>query len=132
MFAVPYIACFTNQMTKYLCVSYIKQIIDCHVPFCCSFPNLGIQCAKKKDIPSALESRQILGVDPFDQFKAMPRGGSSRSTTARGQDYEMNVVCLCFQAFLPDAQHPGQFTVPLSPQVSQPIFDKSEWWLCVK
>ncbi|XP_033631062.1 proto-oncogene c-Rel-like [Asterias rubens] len=114
-----------NGLVGKLCENGLcSKIVEPNDKMAFSFPNLGIQCAKKKDIPSALESRQILGVDPFDQFKAMPRGGSSRSTTARGQDYEMNVVCLCFQAFLPDAQHPGQFTVPLSPQVSQPIFDK--------
>ena len=35
----------------------------------CSFPNLGIQCVKKKDIEDALSLRQQIRVDPF-QSKA--------------------------------------------------------------
>ena len=31
----------------------------------CSFPNLGIQCVKKKDIEDALSLRQQIRVDPF-------------------------------------------------------------------
>ena len=31
----------------------------------CSFPNLGIQCVKKKDIDESLVLRQQIRVDPF-------------------------------------------------------------------
>ena len=31
----------------------------------CSFPNLGIQCVKKKDIEESLVLRQQIRVDPY-------------------------------------------------------------------
>ncbi|XP_022103668.1 proto-oncogene c-Rel-like isoform X2 [Acanthaster planci] len=82
-----------------------------------SFPNLGIQCAKKKDIQAAINERQRLGVDPFNE-------SAGRANAQLPNDYEMNIVCLCFQAFLPDPNQPSQFTRALPPQVSQPIYDK--------
>ena len=91
------------------------------IPFSSSFPNLGIQCAKKKDIPTALEERQKLGVDPFNLLASGAVG------LVPNNDYEMNVVCLCFQAFLPDPHHPDRFTRALPPKVTVPIYDKSKW-----
>ncbi len=32
------------------------------------FPNLGIQCAKKRDVPKALKERQEIRVDPFSSM----------------------------------------------------------------
>lgn len=41
------------------------------------------------------------------------------------EEYDLNVVRLCFQAFLPN-QH-GDFTLALPPVVSNPIYDNSEY-----
>ncbi|XP_067831001.1 transcription factor RelB-like [Heptranchias perlo] len=73
-----------------------------------SFANLGIQCMKKKEIVKALELRLKLGIDPFNV------GDSARCP----DDVDMNVVRLCFQAFI---QEPH---VTLSPVLSEPIYDK--------
>lgn len=39
-------------------------------------------------------------------------------------EYDLNVVRLCFQAFLPD-EH-GNYTLALRPLISNPIYDNSE------
>ncbi|XP_073989368.1 embryonic polarity protein dorsal-like isoform X3 [Rhodnius prolixus] len=79
-----------------------------------AFANLGIQCVKKKDIEEALRVREEIRVDPF-------RTGFSHKTQTSGID--LNSVRLCFQAFLEGPQR-GKFTNPLSPIVSEPIYDK--------
>ncbi|XP_067875058.1 uncharacterized protein [Heterodontus francisci] len=73
-----------------------------------SFANLGIQCMKKKEITKALEQRLKLGIDPFNV------GDSARCS----DDVDMNVVRLCFQAFV---QEPY---MALTPVLSEAIFDK--------
>jgi len=41
--------------------------------------------------------------------------------------YDLNVVRLCFQAFLPD-EH-GNYTLALPPVISNPIYDNSKYQL---
>ncbi|NP_001158458.1 v-rel reticuloendotheliosis viral oncogene homolog-like [Saccoglossus kowalevskii] len=82
-----------------------------------SFQNLGIQCVRKKDIAEALQKRKELGIDPYGMFQK----GQKFSV----EDFELNVVRLCFQAFLRDPKDPnGRFIIPVSPIVSHPIHDK--------
>nr|CAI5846238.1 unnamed protein product [Callosobruchus analis] len=78
-----------------------------------SFPNLGIQCVKKKDIAQALEQRQRLQVDPFKT------GYSHRDQPT---SIDLNSVRLCFQVFLPDENN--KYNTALKPVVSEPIYDK--------
>lgn len=42
-------------------------------------------------------------------------------------EYDLNVVRLCFQAFLPD-EH-GNYTLALPPLISNPIYDNSKYQL---
>ncbi|XP_077287048.1 embryonic polarity protein dorsal-like isoform X2 [Arctopsyche grandis] len=88
-----------------------------------SFSNLGIQCVKKKDIEDALKVREEIRVDPFKtgfQHRSQPTS------------IDLNAVRLCFQVFL-EGRDKGKFTHPLSPIVSDIIFDKkamSELVIC--
>ncbi|KAF5302274.1 hypothetical protein FQA39_LY10313 [Lamprigera yunnana] len=79
-----------------------------------TFSNLGIQCVKKKDIEAALKVREEIRVDPF-------RTGFAHRNQPTSID--LNAVRLCFQVFLEGEQR-GKFTVPLTPVVSEPIYDK--------
>ncbi|KAL2722144.1 embryonic polarity protein dorsal-like isoform X1 [Vespula maculifrons] len=79
-----------------------------------TFANLGIQCVKKKDIEEALKIREEIRVDPF-------RTGFEHKKQPTSID--LNAVRLCFQVFLEGSQK-GKFTHPLTPVVSDPIFDK--------
>eukprot|EP00092_Neocalanus_flemingeri_P005309 GFUD01005717.1.p1 GENE.GFUD01005717.1~~GFUD01005717.1.p1 ORF type:complete len:913 (-),score=220.83 GFUD01005717.1:325-3063(-) len=79
-----------------------------------SFPNLGIQCVKKKDIDESLTQRQQIRVDPFQT-------GFTHKTNP--QNIDLNVVRLAFQVFL-EGNEKGAFTFALKPVVSDPIFDK--------
>ncbi|XP_044255724.1 embryonic polarity protein dorsal-like isoform X2 [Tribolium madens] len=81
---------------------------------CVTFSNLGIQCVKKKDIESALRLREEIKVDPF------MTGFSHRNQPT---SIDLNAVRLCFQVFL-EGERRGKFTVPLTPVVSEPIYDK--------
>ncbi|XP_046812590.1 embryonic polarity protein dorsal isoform X2 [Lucilia cuprina] len=77
------------------------------------FSNLGIQCVKKKDIKAALEERERKRIDPFKTSFAHKDQPSS---------IDLNVVRLCFQAFIP---LPGvKKPYPIPPVVSDPIHDK--------
>ncbi|XP_046555158.1 putative transcription factor p65 homolog [Haliotis rubra] len=76
-----------------------------------TFPHLGIQCAKKKDVENSLKQRKEINVDPFQT-------GFNHGI---GQ-IDLNVVRLCFQVFLPDAS--GKITRVVPPVVSQLIHDK--------
>ncbi|XP_055386673.1 embryonic polarity protein dorsal isoform X2 [Condylostylus longicornis] len=77
------------------------------------FSNLGIQCVKKKDIESALIEREKIKVDPF-------RTGFAHRFQPSSID--LNAVRLCFQVFLEEKT--GKFNIPLTPVVSNPIYDK--------
>ncbi|XP_078287037.1 transcription factor RelB-like isoform X2 [Rhinoraja longicauda] len=74
-----------------------------------SFTNLGIQCVKKKETTKAVEHRLKIGIDPFNV-------GESLNYL---EDIDMNVVRLCFQAFV---QEPY---MALPPVLSEPIYDKT-------
>nr|UZH84475.1 P65 [Sinohyriopsis cumingii] len=76
-----------------------------------TFPHLGIQCAKKKDVEDNLKLRQEINVDPYQT------GFKHKST-----NLDLNVVRLCFQVFLPDET--GKITRIVPPVVSQCIHDK--------
>ncbi|XP_033733822.1 putative transcription factor p65 homolog [Pecten maximus] len=78
-----------------------------------SFPHLGIQCAKKKDVENNLKQRKEINVDPYQSgFKHMTKAGN----------IDLNVVRLCFQVFLPDES--GKISRIVPPVVSLPIHDK--------
>ncbi|XP_074642294.1 embryonic polarity protein dorsal-like [Tubulanus polymorphus] len=81
---------------------------DMRIPF----PNLGIQCAKKKDIPEALKLRKQIRVDPFNA-----------GFDIKANQVDLQTVRLCFQVFLPN-QNTGQFSRILNPVVSTSIYDK--------
>ncbi|XP_040576306.1 uncharacterized protein [Lepeophtheirus salmonis] len=80
----------------------------------CSFPSLGIQCVKKKEIEESLNLRQQIRVDPFQT------GFAHRDNP---QSIDLNSVRLCFQVFL-EGSEKGSFTFALKPVVSEPIYDK--------
>ncbi|XP_038665069.1 proto-oncogene c-Rel isoform X2 [Scyliorhinus canicula] len=77
-----------------------------------SFQNLGIQCVKKKEVKGAILLRIQRSLNPF----AVPQ-----EQLLQVEDYDLNVVRLCFQVFLPD-EH-GSFSRALPPVVSNPIYD---------
>ncbi|XP_043189654.1 putative transcription factor p65 homolog [Amphibalanus amphitrite] len=79
-----------------------------------TFQNLGIQCVKKKDVEDSLRQREAILVDPF-------RTGFDHRLQPTAID--LNTVRLCFQVFV-EGHEPGKFVVPLTPVVSDPIFDK--------
>ncbi|ELU04547.1 hypothetical protein CAPTEDRAFT_220294 [Capitella teleta] len=76
-----------------------------------SFPNIGIQCATRKEVQDHLQKRKEIRVDPF---------GTGYFNNVGSID--LNAVCLCFQVFLPDDQ--SKFTRVVRPIVSQCIYDK--------
>lgn len=80
----------------------------------CSFPSLGIQCVKKKEIEESLKLRQQIRVDPFQT------GFAHKDNP---QTIDLNCVRLCFQVFL-EGSEKGAFTFALKPVVSDPIYDK--------
>uniref|UniRef100_A0A8D0L5T2 REL proto-oncogene, NF-kB subunit n=1 Tax=Sphenodon punctatus TaxID=8508 RepID=A0A8D0L5T2_SPHPU len=79
-----------------------------------AFQNLGIQCVKKKELKDSISSRIARKLNPFnvpeEQLLAI-------------EEYDLNVVRLCFQVFLPD-EH-GNYTLGLPPAVSNPIYDNT-------
>ncbi|KFP18273.1 Proto-oncogene c-Rel, partial [Egretta garzetta] len=77
-----------------------------------SFQNLGIQCVKKKDLKESISSRILKKINPFN----VPE-----EQLHNIDEYDLNVVRLCFQAFLPD-EH-GNYTIALPPLISNPIYD---------
>ncbi|XP_067900977.1 proto-oncogene c-Rel [Heterodontus francisci] len=76
------------------------------------FQNLGIQCVKKKEVKQAILLRIQRQLNPF----TVPQ-----EQLLQIEDYDLNVVRLCFQVFLPD-EH-GSFSRALPPVVSNPIYD---------
>ncbi|XP_048456938.1 proto-oncogene c-Rel, partial [Rhincodon typus] len=77
-----------------------------------SFQNLGIQCAKKKEVKEAILQRIQRCLNPFNV---------TQEQLLQIEDIDLNVVRLCFQVFLPD-EH-GSFSRALPPVVSNPIYD---------
>ncbi|KAM4694536.1 proto-oncogene c-Rel [Discoglossus pictus] len=76
------------------------------------FQNLGIQCIRRKEVRDAIHSRIIRKINPF---------GVHEEQLLTIEDYDLNVVRLCFQVFLAD-EH-GNYTRALPPVVSNPIYD---------
>ncbi|NWJ10087.1 REL protein, partial [Crypturellus undulatus] len=77
-----------------------------------SFQNLGIQCVKKKELKESISLRISKKINPFN----VPE-----EQLHNIDEYDLNVVRLCFQAFLPD-EH-GNYTLALPPLISNPIYD---------
>ncbi|NWX92058.1 REL protein, partial [Nothoprocta ornata] len=77
-----------------------------------SFQNLGIQCVKKKELKESISLRISRKINPFN----VPE-----EQLHNIDEYDLNVVRLCFQAFLPD-EH-GNYTLALPPLISNPIYD---------
>ncbi|NXI74048.1 REL protein, partial [Anseranas semipalmata] len=77
-----------------------------------SFQNLGIQCVKKRDLKESISLRISKKINPFN----VPE-----EQLHNIDEYDLNVVRLCFQAFLPD-EH-GNYTLALPPLISNPIYD---------
>lgn len=75
-----------------------------------SFQNLGIQCVKKKDVIEAVTCRLQTNNNPFNIPEA----------EVWEEEYDLNSVRLCFQAFITG---PTGELCPLEPAVSQPIYD---------
>ncbi|NP_001096177.1 proto-oncogene c-Rel [Xenopus tropicalis] len=76
------------------------------------FQNLGIQCVRRKEVREAIHTRIMRKMNPF---------GVREDQLLTIEDYDLNVVRLCFQVFLPD-EH-GSYTRALPPVVSNPIYD---------
>ncbi|CAG2165771.1 unnamed protein product [Oppiella nova] len=102
-----------NLVGKKSCKDGVCQLVFCDG--ICVFNNLGILCAKRKDIRERLRVREHLRCDPF-------RTGFGHKSQAF-KIIDLAVIRLCFQVFLEGPQE-GQFDVPLDPLVSDPIFDK--------
>ncbi|RUS74561.1 hypothetical protein EGW08_017667 [Elysia chlorotica] len=91
---------------KGVCTLRVKDTTDKII-----FPQIGIQCAKKKDVESALRTRKEINVDPFQT-------GFEHAQS----NIDLNVVRLCFQVFLPNEQ--GKVTRVVPPVCSHAIHDK--------
>ncbi|XP_075720619.1 proto-oncogene c-Rel [Rhinoderma darwinii] len=76
------------------------------------FQNLGIQCVRRREVKDAIHSRIIRKINPF---------GVRDDQLLTIEDYDLNVVRLCFQVFLAD-EH-GNYIIALPPVVSNPIYD---------
>ncbi|XP_030763617.1 embryonic polarity protein dorsal-like [Sitophilus oryzae] len=78
------------------------------------FSKLAIQCVKKKDIKSSLKLKEKYNVDYFRQHFAPQNELSS---------IDLNAVRLCFQVLI-EGDTPGKYRYPLTPVVSNIIYDK--------
>ncbi|XP_018606544.1 proto-oncogene c-Rel-like [Scleropages formosus] len=77
-----------------------------------AFQNLGIQCVKRKEVKDAILQRMAQNMNPFN----VPR-----DQLLQTDEYDLNVVRLCFQVFLQDET--GHYSRALEPIVSNPIYD---------
>uniref|UniRef100_UPI00358EFB50 proto-oncogene c-Rel-like isoform X1 n=2 Tax=Myxine glutinosa TaxID=7769 RepID=UPI00358EFB50 len=76
------------------------------------FQNLGIQCAKRKDVFDAIKRRLIRRIDPYNVGER----------ALKLEYLHMNAVRICWQAHLLDDD--GNVLRALPPVLSKPIFDK--------
>ncbi|XP_035260334.1 proto-oncogene c-Rel-like [Anguilla anguilla] len=76
------------------------------------FQNLGIQCVKRREVKDAIMQRLTRCINPFN----VPH-----EQLLQTDDYDPNVVRLCFQVFL--QEETGHYTRALTPIVSNPIYD---------
>ncbi|XP_026992125.1 proto-oncogene c-Rel isoform X1 [Tachysurus fulvidraco] len=77
-----------------------------------AFQNLGIQCVRRREVKDAIIQRVNRGLNPFN----VPR-----EQLLQTEEYDLNVVRLCFQVFLPDDT--GCYSIALPPIISNPIYD---------
>ncbi|KAI1894761.1 hypothetical protein AGOR_G00119070, partial [Albula goreensis] len=77
-----------------------------------AFQNLGIQCVRRREVKDAIIQRMTRQINPFN----VPR-----EQLLQTEEYDLNVVRLCFQVYLQDEA--GQYTPVLKPIVSNPIYD---------
>ncbi|XP_052428170.1 proto-oncogene c-Rel [Carassius gibelio] len=77
-----------------------------------AFQNLGIQCVRRREVRDAIMQRITRRINPFN----VPR-----DQLLQTEEYDLNVVRLCFQVFLQDET--GMYNTALPPIVSNPIYD---------
>ncbi|CAM4726741.1 unnamed protein product [Leuciscus chuanchicus] len=77
-----------------------------------AFQNLGIQCVRRREVRDAIMQRFARGINPFNV---------SREQLLQTEEYDLNVVRLCFQIYLQDET--GMYNTMLPPIVSNPIYD---------
>ncbi|XP_067278343.1 proto-oncogene c-Rel [Pseudorasbora parva] len=77
-----------------------------------AFQNLGIQCVRRREVRDAIMQRVTRGINPFNV---------SREQLLQTEEYDLNVVRLCFQIYLQDET--GMYNTMLPPIVSNPIYD---------
>nr|XP_055025271.1 proto-oncogene c-Rel [Misgurnus anguillicaudatus] len=77
-----------------------------------AFQNLGIQCVRRREVRDAIMQRIARGINPFK----VPR-----EQLLQTEEYDLNVVRLCFQVYLQDET--GMYNTMLPPIVSNPIYD---------
>ncbi|XP_060782058.1 proto-oncogene c-Rel isoform X2 [Neoarius graeffei] len=77
-----------------------------------AFQNLGIQCVRRREVRDAIMQRVNRGLNPFN----VPR-----EQLLQTEEYDLNVVRLCFQVFLQDET--GCYSIALTPIISNPIYD---------
>uniref|UniRef100_A0A4W4GHW7 RHD domain-containing protein n=1 Tax=Electrophorus electricus TaxID=8005 RepID=A0A4W4GHW7_ELEEL len=77
-----------------------------------AFQNLGIQCVRRREVRDAIMQRVNRGLNPFN----VPR-----EQLLQTEEYDLNVVRLCFQVFLQDES--GRYSIAIPPVISNPIYD---------
>ncbi|KAG9275415.1 proto-oncogene c-Rel [Astyanax mexicanus] len=77
-----------------------------------AFQNLGIQCVRRREVKDAIMQRVNRGINPYN----VPR-----DQLLLTEEYDLNVVRLCFQVFLQDET--GRYSIGLTPVISNPIYD---------
>lgn len=77
-----------------------------------AFQNLGIQCVRRREVRDAIMQRVARGINPFNVL---------REQLLQTEEYDLNVVRLCFQIYLQDES--GMYNTMLPPIVSNPIYD---------
>lgn len=85
----PYKAHPHNLVGKRSCKDGVCCVIVSNEDMICSFNNLGILCAKRKDIKERLKLRELINVDPFGQ------GFGHKSQALKMID--LSVIRLCYQ-----------------------------------
>lgn len=99
------------------------------------FPNLGIQHATRRNVITMLEKKLIEKIKFESMIKEDPINTGDlnwelthemkqqvrKQAEIQAKDIQLNVIRLCFQAYLMD--HNGKFTHVLPPVCSDPIYD---------
>lgn len=82
----------------------------------CQFTDLGIVCAKRKDIRERLRVRECLQVNPF-------KTKCFRNDQQDGKKYDLTTIRLAFEVYILDSKT-DKLSIPLQPIVSNEIYDK--------